>query len=147
MQSEQQIGKEELKTTLIAVEPARDDRSISRTCRPETPGFPSRQVSFSFRSASGALSSPKLIYSPAMPSTIPDEPTSTQRFLKWTFFFFVGTRDWDGLVHGKAEVHGSEGLRCSFSLVRHATRKGIEEELKLECYAWTTEHARRLPAK
>jgi hypothetical protein len=80
-----------------------------------------------------------------MRPTIPDQPTSTQRFSKWNFVFFVGDRDWDELVYGKAEVHGPEGLRCTFNVMRRSTSGGVEELLKQECYAWATEEGIRSP--
>jgi hypothetical protein len=78
-----------------------------------------------------------------MRPTIPGQPTGTQSFLGWNFLFFVSERDWNGLVYGKAEVHGPDGLRCTFNAIRRSTRSAVEDQLREECFAWATEEGIR----
>jgi len=70
--------------------------------------------------------------------SIPTTATATEAFLGWTFLFYVGERNWDGIVMAKAEVAEHGKIVCSFTLARKSTRAGAQERLKEECVAWVT---------
>jgi len=73
--------------------------------------------------------------------SIPSEPTHEQTYLEWKFVFYVGSRDWDGLVSARAEVWQQEKKLCSFATSRKATPPDAQARLREECVAWVESQA------
>jgi len=67
-------------------------------------------------------------------------------YLEWEFVFFVPERDFDGVLHGRAEVIRACDLRleCTFSLSRkQGSLRQLRGDLNEECLAWVSEWRRR----
>lgn len=71
--------------------------------------------------------------------TLPLEPSSKRSFLRWEFAFYIGERNFEGFVFGKAEVLSGESIECVFQVGRKTTREHAEAQLLEECIAYVTE--------
>jgi len=68
--------------------------------------------------------------------SIPSRPTAEQIYLDWKFVFYLGSRNWEGVIPARAEVHRDGKVLSSFAIHRTGTRLETVIELQEECLAW-----------